>query len=204
MELERSSMLKKSKKNQRKPIQESSSDGDYSPIRDELSDKESSNILLEYEIEKSIEPTKKSQKGAPRKKNKPNHEVYEDFTMNLSPVEGDMQVEGIILQNKNDKENITNVSINPSDSASQLTKTSSISQKNSKIGRRKKKLQLWDEFITTKDSNGVDRLTCKYCKKDYSIRTSSSLLKPHIEACKAEENAKIEKKKNNKLLPLIK
>ena len=92
MELERSYMLKKSKKNQRKPIQESSSDGDYWSIRDELSDKENSNILLEYEIKKGMEPTKKRQEGAPRKKNKPNHEDYEDFTMNLSPAEGGMQV----------------------------------------------------------------------------------------------------------------
>ena len=59
MELERSSMLKKSKKNQRKPIQESSSYGDYSPIIDELSDNESSNILLEYEFKKAFAPRKK-------------------------------------------------------------------------------------------------------------------------------------------------
>ena len=73
-----------------------------------------------------------------------------------------------------------------------------LSQPNNKIinigkkSKRKRKLEIWDEFAEIKDDKGVVlKLQCPYCDKTYSPKTSSSLLKPHLEACKKKNEEKI-------------
>jgi len=142
---------------------------------------ESSSESIQSEIESPESPQKR----------KPRPEEYKNLFTSPAPT---LNPE---TNNKSSESHETNlnISLNPSDSVSQIS-CSNISGK-----RPRKKLDLWDDFTKIADKEGFEKFKCKLCNNQtYSINTSTSILKRHIALCKQkimEEENRISQ--NNKI-----